>query len=68
MPFPKRLLLESETVALDLRPHWWFFAGPLFAGIPVIALLVGAMQLNGDMETVGLWGTAALALAWAGPG
>ncbi len=65
MPFPKRFLLESETVALDLRPHWWFFAGPLFAGIPVIALLVGAMQFNGDMETVGLWGTAALALAWA---
>ncbi len=65
MPFPRKLLLESETVALDLRPHWWFFAGPLFSGIPVIALLVGALQLNGDMQTVGLWATAALALAWA---
>jgi uncharacterized membrane protein YdbT with pleckstrin-like domain len=65
MPFPKKLLLETETVALDLRPHWWFFAGPLFSGIPVIALLVGAFQLNGDMETVGLWATAAVALAWA---
>ena len=65
MPFPKRLLLESETVALDLRPHWWFFAGPLFSGIPVIALLVGALQLNGDNQTVGLWVTAAVALAWA---
>jgi hypothetical protein len=40
MPFPRKLLLEGETVALDLRPHWWFFAGPLFSGIPVIALLV----------------------------
>ncbi len=40
MPFPKRLLLEGETVALDLRPHWWFFAGPLFAGIPVVALVL----------------------------
>jgi uncharacterized membrane protein YdbT with pleckstrin-like domain len=65
MPFPKKLLLESETVALDLRPHWWFFAGPLFTGIPVIALLIGALQLNGDTQTVGLWGTAAVALAWA---
>ena len=65
MPFPKRLLLEDEVVALDLRPHWWFFAGPLFAGIPVVALLVGAMNQNGDVQTVGLWVTAALALAWA---
>ena len=48
MPFPKRLLLDGETVALDLRPHWWFFAGPLFAGIPVLALLVVALKQNGD--------------------
>ena len=65
MPFPKRLLLEGEVVALDLRPHWWFFAGPLFAGLPVLALLVGAMNQNGDVETVGLLVTAAVALAWA---
>jgi uncharacterized membrane protein YdbT with pleckstrin-like domain len=65
MPFPKRLLLDNETVALDLRPHWWFFAGPLFTGIPVLVLLVGALKQNGDVQTVGLWITAALALAWA---
>lgn len=65
MPFPKKLLLEGEMVALDLRPHWWFFAGPLFTAIPVLALLVGAFQLNGDNQTVGLWVTAAMALAWA---
>jgi membrane protein YdbS with pleckstrin-like domain len=65
MPFPKRLLLDSEVVALDLRPHWWFFAGPLFAGIPVLALLAGALKQNGDMQTVGLWITVAVALAWA---
>ena len=65
MPFPKRLLLDDETVALDLRPHWWFFAGPLFAGIPVLVLLVGALKQNGDVETIGLWISAAVALAWA---
>ncbi len=51
MPFPKRLLLEGETVALDLRPHWWFFAGPLFTGIPVIAVAVIAYQQDGDLGT-----------------
>ena len=65
MPFPKRLLLDGEVVALDLRPHWWFFAGPLFAGIPVLVLLVGALKQNGDVQTVGLWVTVAVALAWA---
>ena len=65
MPFPKRLLLDGETVALDLRPHWWFFAGPLFAGIPVLGLLIGAYQLDGDMRTVALLVTAVAALAWA---
>ena len=65
MPFPKRLLLDSETVAMDLRPHWWFFAGPLFAGIPVLVLLVTALKQNGDVQTVALWATAAIALGWA---
>jgi membrane protein YdbS with pleckstrin-like domain len=65
MPFPKRLILDGETVVLDLRPHWWFFAGPLFAGIPVLALLVVALKENGDVQTVALWATAAIALGWA---
>jgi membrane protein YdbS with pleckstrin-like domain len=65
MPFPKRLLLDGEAVALDLRPHWWYFAGPLFAGIPVLVLLVVAVKQNGDVQTATLWATAAVALAWA---
>lgn len=65
MPFPKRLMLDGETVALDLRPHWWFFAGPLFAGIPVIVLLVTAIKQNGDVQTVALWAVAAIAVGWA---
>src|SRR5581483_5702995 len=55
----------GESVALDLRPHWWFFAGPLFAGIPVIVLLVAALKQNGDVQTVTLWAVAAIALGWA---
>ncbi|HEV7687427.1 MAG TPA: PH domain-containing protein [Acidimicrobiia bacterium] len=65
MPFPKRLLLDGETVALDLRPHWWYFAGPLFAGIPVVALLIVAMKQNGDVQRALFALTAAVALAWA---
>ena len=31
MPYPKKLLNDYETVALDLHPHWWFFAKALLA-------------------------------------
>jgi membrane protein YdbS with pleckstrin-like domain len=65
MPFPKRLLLEGENVALDLRPHWWYFAGPLFSGIPVLALAFLAYQQDGDLATVLWYVTLAAALAWA---
>jgi membrane protein YdbS with pleckstrin-like domain len=65
MPYPDNLIQEGETLALDLRPHWWYFAGPLFAGIPVLVLLVVALKQNGDVQTAALWAAAALALAWA---
>jgi uncharacterized membrane protein YdbT with pleckstrin-like domain len=65
MPFPRRLLLEGETVALDLRPHWWFFIGPAVAGVPVLALVVAVSRAEGDVQTAGWWAVAALALAWA---
>ena len=28
MPYPKKLLNDYETVALDLHPHWWSFSEP----------------------------------------
>lgn len=65
MPYPTRLLLEGETVAVDLRPHWWYFAKPGAAGVPVLALVVAAGRLEGDAETAALFGVGVLALVWA---
>jgi uncharacterized membrane protein YdbT with pleckstrin-like domain len=45
VPFPRKLLNESEDIVLDLHPHWWFFAPPLFA---LVASII-----------VGLWAFAA---------
>ena len=39
MPYPKKLLNDYETVAVDLHPHWWYFAEP-------VAGLVGAIALG----------------------
>jgi uncharacterized membrane protein YdbT with pleckstrin-like domain len=64
MPFPTRLLLEGESVHVDLRPHWWFYIGPAAAGVPVLALGYGVLQLDGDTGQVAALGYAALVVAW----
>ena len=38
MPFPKKNLNANETVALDMHPHWWFFAGPAWSLLGSIVL------------------------------
>jgi uncharacterized membrane protein YdbT with pleckstrin-like domain len=38
MPYPRELLNDDETIAVDLHPHWWYFAWPA-------ALLIGGVVL-----------------------
>jgi uncharacterized membrane protein YdbT with pleckstrin-like domain len=42
MPYPQKNLNDSETIALDMHPHWWYFAEPalVLAGAIVIGLVV----------------------------
>jgi uncharacterized membrane protein YdbT with pleckstrin-like domain len=63
MPYPKRLLNDGEEVALDLRPHWWYFSRHILTGIPLIVLLVLAFDLG---NTFLWWFWAVVALVWAG--
>jgi len=39
MTYPKKNLNANETVALDMHPHWWYFAEPAFA--LVVAIVIG---------------------------
>jgi uncharacterized membrane protein YdbT with pleckstrin-like domain len=47
--FPRRLLNDEEDIALDLHPHWWFFAPQLTALIGAIVLGVVVLALT-DQE------------------
>jgi uncharacterized membrane protein YdbT with pleckstrin-like domain len=38
VPFPKKLLNEGETLELDLRPHWWYFAKNIVSSILLFLL------------------------------
>ena len=49
MPYPKKLLNDHETVALDLHPHWWFFAQPVGALVVSIVLGIIALTQDGDL-------------------
>ena len=49
MPYPKKLLNDHETVALDLHPHWWYFAHPVAALVASIVLGIIALTQDGDL-------------------
>ena len=44
MPYPKKLLNPDETVALDLHPHWWYFAEP--AAVLAASIVAGGLILT----------------------
>jgi uncharacterized membrane protein YdbT with pleckstrin-like domain len=51
MAFSRKNLNPNETVALDMHPHWWYFAGPaasLFVVVVVGIYLVVSDNFNGS--------------------
>ena len=65
MPYPRHLINEGETVALDLHPHWWYFSKHILTGIPLFLALIGVLTLSGGVQTVAGWAWAILAVIWA---
>ncbi len=63
MPYAKKNLNASETIALDMHPHWWYFAEPAFAllGSIIIGILVLAYTDSGSTPRKAA-GIAAVAL------
>ncbi len=49
MPFPKKNLNANETIALDMHPHWWYFAEPAWSllGSIILGIIVLA-KTNGS--------------------
>jgi uncharacterized membrane protein YdbT with pleckstrin-like domain len=62
VPYPKRLLKEGEDVALDLRPHWWFFSKHILVGIPLLILFGLSWSVD---NTVLWWVWVLVAVVWA---
>ena len=54
MPYPRKLLNDYETLALDLHPHWWYFAESVFTLVAsvVLGILVVAMDAESWLKWV----------------
>ncbi|MBA2387936.1 MAG: PH domain-containing protein [Acidimicrobiia bacterium] len=51
MPYPQKMLNDNETVAVDLHPHWWYFAEPVLAVVGSIVLAIVVFVLtDGDAQ------------------
>ena len=56
MPYPKKLLNDYESVALDLHPHWWYFARPVMSLVASIVLgILARVFLDDDAEKALTW-------------
>lgn len=57
MPYPRKLLNDYETVALDLHPHWWYFSDPVGAiiGSIVLGILTLIFTDDGTFRTGVSW-------------
>jgi membrane protein YdbS with pleckstrin-like domain len=67
VPYPKKLLKADEHVALDLRPHWWYFWKHIVTGIVLFGLLLLlAAKVHGDVFHWSFLFWAVVALVWAG--
>jgi hypothetical protein len=40
MGFPRKYLNEGEEIILDVRPHWFYLAGPALALMAALVLAV----------------------------
>jgi membrane protein YdbS with pleckstrin-like domain len=66
MGYPDNLVQDGETVALDLRPHWWYFSRNIFTGIPLAIILILVLgHLNSTWQRSIGWIVGFVAIAWA---
>lgn len=66
MPYPKKLLNDHETVALDLHPHWWTFVKAASTLVITVALGIFSLTLDdGNLATFLRWASLVLIIGSA---
>ncbi|HUR23387.1 MAG TPA: PH domain-containing protein [Acidimicrobiales bacterium] len=65
MPFPRKLLNDSEEVVLELHPHWWFFVQPTVLLLVAVVAAIALWEVNGVLDVL-LAVAVLVALLWLG--
>jgi uncharacterized membrane protein YdbT with pleckstrin-like domain len=66
MPYPKNLLNPRENLALDVRPHWWYFSKHILTGIPLFILWILSFRLDdGTGRDISRGVLGVLTIIWA---
>src|SRR5690606_10707378 len=61
MAYPKKLLNDHETVALDVHPHWWYFAKAAAAVVASVVIgIIALVALDGTASDIVGWLAVAL--------
>jgi uncharacterized membrane protein YdbT with pleckstrin-like domain len=55
MPFPTKLLNDDEEIAVDLHPHWLFFAKAVAWLVAAIIFGIVALSIGGSVGTTLQW-------------
>ena len=63
MPFPRKYLNENEEIILDLRPHWFYLAGPA-AALGVALVLAVVVKDSSDWILFPVLALAVVSLVW----
>ena len=61
---PRKFLNDDEELLVEMRPHWVFFAGPLFAAVVVVAVVIAILVAFPSMPN---WATDILLVLAAIP-
>lgn len=65
MSYPKKLLSQNETVALDVRPHWWYFGHQIFTGLPLLLVIILSLTLDeGFFRSLLGWAIPVASIVW----
>ncbi len=62
MTFPKKHLNDGETIALDMHPHWWYFAEPALSLAATIVVGIWVITLKDDTTPKNILSPVVLAL------
>jgi uncharacterized membrane protein YdbT with pleckstrin-like domain len=55
MPFPRKYLNEGEDIVVEMRPHWFFLAGPALALLAALILvIVVSARVAGDVQRLAM--------------